>query len=115
MTPEDRARGHDYISATAAATAAKQTGVASPSYRVVTQNDGTKVYEVLDAAGKVVYSNTDEDLAQAAYTDTVTAFTTAADCRPSGRAGDRGGGGGRRRGRGHREALGRTESHVGAA
>jgi ADP-Ribosyltransferase in polyvalent proteins len=76
VTPEDRARGHDYISATAATTAARQSAVQTPSYRVVTQKDGTKVFEVLDAAGTVVFSNADEDLAQAAYADTVTAFIT---------------------------------------
>ena len=76
VTPEDRARGHDYITASAVAAAVAQSAAQTPSYRVVTQKDGTKVYEVLDAEGKVVFSNTDEDLAQAAYVDTVTAFTT---------------------------------------
>lgn len=76
VTPEDRVRGHDYISATAAAAAVKEAEGSAPSFRAVTQADGTKVYQVLDDQGKVVYSNTDSDLAQSAFVDLVTSTTS---------------------------------------
>src|SRR4029077_8568009 len=76
VTQEDRARGHDYLPATAAAAAVKEAEGSAPSFRAVTQADGTKVYQVLDDQGKVVYSNTDSDLAQSAFVDLVTTTTS---------------------------------------